>query len=284
MEEINRFIPLDKSWIIRIGVLDLVNGYRDIIDFLNKQERLSDDLLALKTAIIEWNKKKQINVGESGTLYRFLKFTSWKLGLNKGFIKHLTLKNRKICDNPEIISWNLRQLLELDNKTSQWASASVLLGNTEKIENPPFKLQITYDAIHHWKSQREKKLSWEPKYDETIKNQALAFINLLKTGGINFQPQQPEDYCFARAFNLITPEEGEEKWSSLRFHESDRIKEMEKSIQQMHNNEIIDSKDHRVVQAIAMSSKAKNKSVKFEFPECVNKSWPQFWDFIEGCN
>ena len=79
MKEINNYIPLDKSWINRMGVLDLVYGYKDIIDFLDKQENLNDDLLALKRAIKEWGNNQVIDVGESGTLYISLKFAVWTL-------------------------------------------------------------------------------------------------------------------------------------------------------------------------------------------------------------
>ena len=51
-------IPLDKSWIIRMGVLDLVNGYKDIIYILDNQKYLGEDLLALKRAINSWDEKE----------------------------------------------------------------------------------------------------------------------------------------------------------------------------------------------------------------------------------
>ena len=60
-----KYIPLDKSWIIRMGILDLINSYPDTLNFLKKQEKLSDDLQALLQALIDWNSKKEINVGES---------------------------------------------------------------------------------------------------------------------------------------------------------------------------------------------------------------------------
>ena len=104
------YIPLDKSWIIRMSVLDLLNGYDDAVRFLEKQKSLSDDLKALHRALVAWKTDKSIDVGESGTLYRFLKFASWKLGLNNKFILHGTLKNRKICDDKQII-----KLSELDD-------------------------------------------------------------------------------------------------------------------------------------------------------------------------
>jgi hypothetical protein len=281
MDNLIRYIPLDKSWIIRMGILDLINNHSDTINFLKNQDKLSDDLQALLQALIDWNSKQKIYVGESGTLYRFLQFASWKLNLGKKFILKGTLQKRKIFNNPEIVNWKLKDLLNLDNKTSQWASAAVLLRNKEKIINPPFKLKLTYEAVRHWKEKRAKKECWILRYDKTILAQAEAYLNLLKTGKINFIPKQAEDYCFARAFNLITKEEGERKWLSLRSHESDRIEEMEKSLDNYKNNKEIESKDHRVIQAIVMSSKAENKEVKIKFCQAVNKSWPQFWDFLK---
>jgi len=41
---------------------------------------------------------------------------------------------------------------------------------------------------------------------------------------------QPEDYCFARVFGYITKTKGENKWPSLKGHESNRISEMEKIV------------------------------------------------------
>ena len=272
------FIPLDKSWIIRMGILDLVNNRKDTICYLNQNyDKLGDDLKILYKALTEWDTQKQITVGESGTLYRFLKFASWKLNKNKEFILKGTLNYREICDNQKIINWSINKLLKLDNGTSQWASASVLLGNNEKISNPPYKLQVTYDAVKHWKAAREKKEIWKPRYDRTILRQAIAYLGFLKSGKIIFIPEQAEDYCFARAFGLITSKEGERRWPSLRGHESDRIKEMEIAL----NQKEVTSKDHRVVQAIAM---LKGNSIKVKHKESVNKSWPQFWSFLDYAN
>jgi len=131
------FIPLDKSWIIRMGILDLINGYNDTINYLEKHSKdLGDDLKALLKVPKQGNSNKPLEEGESGTLYRFLKFASWKLKKDKKFILEGTLKNRKICDNSKIINYLTNELLKIDNGTSQWASASVLLGNLERISNP----------------------------------------------------------------------------------------------------------------------------------------------------
>lgn len=294
------YIPLDKSWIIRMGILDLFNNYDDIDEFLGQQKELCDDLKALQKALINWKSGNSIYVGESGTLYRFLKFASWKSNLNKKFILSGSLLKRKICDDPKIRNYPLEKLLKLDNGTSQWASAAVLLGNKEKIlhpvksprsgelakgklfnrVNPPYKLKITYEAISHWEKQRAKRLSWQPRYDETILRQAETFLKLLKGEKISFIPQQAEDYCFSRALGFMTKEEGESRWPSLLGHESNRIEEMEKMINNSDQKIEIDSTDHRVIQAIAMRQKIKNKPIKFLYPLSVNKSWTQFWKFL----
>jgi len=276
------YIPLDKSWVIRMGVLDLVNGCKeDSISFLKSQKVLGDDLMALLRILERWDTDQEIEVGESGTLYRFLKFVVWKLGLDKKFRISGTLKDRSICDDPRIIDYSIKQLLELDGGTSQWASASVLFGNDEVIERPPYKLSLTYQAVTHWKNQKGKGEHWLPRYDETILNQAEAFLKMLDGEKIEFIPEQAEDYCFARVFGFITKEEGEKLWPSLRNHESDRIVEVETEIARYEAGNKIKSKDHRVVQSIAMKGKIDGRKVDIESPNAVNKSWPEFWDFLK---
>lgn len=280
--QLKKFIPLDKSWIIRMGVLDIVNGYDDIKKFLDKQSSLSDDLLALKRAYKKWRANTPIDVGESGTLYRLLQFASWKLSLRKKFIVRGTLKNRRITDDPKIVNLPLGKLLKLDHGTSQWASAAVLLGNKERVANPPFKLRITYQAVKHWQNQRAKGLSWKPRYDETLLRQAKIFLALLQKRKVKFIPKQAEDYCFARVFNFISKKDGEERWPSLKNHESNRIVEMEKVVKSAKSGKEIGSKDHRVIQAMVMWSEVNNVPVRVGYPGAVKKSWPEFWNFIRS--
>jgi hypothetical protein len=282
-QDILKYLPLDKSWIIRMGFLDLINSYTDIIGFLDSQIDLGDDLLALKRLANSWHSGTAINVGESGTIFRFLQFYLWKNKLDREIIKQGTLKEREIYNISEIVDWPLKKLLTLDDGTSQWASASVLAGNPERIENPPFKLKLTFDAVEHWNQQRKLGKCWLPKYDETIKAQAKAFLGFLKTGKMNFQAKQPEDYCFARIFEVITSAEGECSFPSLKSHESNRIQEAEKAIQQSDDNQIVSSNDHRIVQAIVMRQIAQKKAIKIGNPDCVSKSWPLFWKFIQSC-
>ena len=182
------------------------------------------------------------------------------------------------------MAFSLKELLKIDNSTSQWASASVLMGNTELLSNIPYKLQVTYDAVKHWNERRKEGKSWEPRYDETILNQASAFMKIYKGEEVQFFPEQAEDYCFSRIFGFISKQEGEERWPALRSHETDRIYEMEKTIEQIENDEIIDSKDHRVVQAAAMFQKLNGLPSTVEYSDVVNKSWSQFWKFLDILN
>ena len=274
MDDVMQFLPLDKSWLMRLGLLDVLHDSSQTITFLAKQPAISADLVALSRASGAWRTGAAVDVGESGTLYRFLQFADWKERGNRTFIKHGTLKDRKIVDDPSIVRWSLGELLKLDNGTSQWASAAVLCGNNEPKPSPlPYKLALTYEALEHWKDTQEHGTSWKERRDETILNQTAAYVHWRETGVMKFAPEQAEDYCFARAFDLMTPAEGEARWPSLRQHESDRIEAMEIAL----NQDVVDSKDHRVVQAVAMR---RGTDTTFAYPDVVSKSWPLFWDMM----
>ncbi len=277
-----KYIPLDKSWINRMGILDIVNGYDDIEKFLAKEESLGDDLLALKRAALNWRTDAPIDVGESGTLYRLLKFASWKLGLNKKFITRGTLPERPITDDPKIINLSQSELLKLDQRTSQWASAAVLLGDTKRLADAPFKLKLAYEAVEYWNKQREEGKTWEPRYDQTILKQAEAYLKLLTGERADFVPEQSEDFCFAYAFGYVGAEEGNKRWPNLKGNETDRTVEMERVMKDAREGREININDHRAVQAAAMWGKVNHVEVRFSHPEAVNKSWPQFWDFLKS--
>ena len=272
-------IPLAKYWSLRLGFLDIINDTHLFIPQIEDREDIGDDIKVMIQASKNWKVNNEINVGEAGFLFRLLQFASWKYGLGKRFIKEKTLKNRAICDNPEIVSWPISELLKLDDNTTQWASAAILTGNKEDAPDDYF-LNLSKEALAHYEKVKEKNEVCELRFDDTILKQAEAFVEYLKTKKINFTPIQPDDYCFARAFNLITKEEGEKRWPELRSHESNRLEEMERQLVNLKNNEEIDSHDHRVVQAIAMLATSQKKKINFPHLECVSKSWPQFWDFL----
>ena len=277
----NGLIPLDKSWAMRMGLLGLLDGDRSTTDFLQKSyDTLSDDLKALHGVYDAWHSGKPIDVGESGTLYRFLQFAAWKKGLDKTFIRRGTLATRQICNDPHIVNLPLEELLKLDNGTSQWASAAMLMGGDIKLtDDLPYKLKITYTALEVWRSTTDDALV-DMYYDDTIYKQAWAFIELRNGRRPGFAPEHSEDYCFARAFGYISREEGEALWPSLKGHESNRLEEMDRALACFESGEAVDSNDHRIVQAIGMLQQIKGKSAKIRNPSAVNKSWPQFWRFL----
>lgn len=277
---LEKYIPLDKSWMIRMGVLDMIHGYGDSVRVLSEEHELSDDLKSLTRSAVGWRSSGPIDVGESGTLYRFLRFASWKLTIPKMFIKRGTLAERPIVDDPRIVSLPITKLLELDGGTSQWASAAVLMGNEERVSSPPYKLALTREALTHWQKARREGGMWEIRRDPTIERQAEAFIYFVNGGRFWFEPEHSEDYCFARAFGQITPREGERRWPSLRGHESDRTREMEVGLTAYRAGEPIASRDHRVIQALSMRALHDGEDIRVQYPGVVAKSWPQFWDFM----
>lgn len=277
-----KFIPLDKSWIIRMGLLDLIHDHNNIVLFLNSQDILSDDLFALKRACDVWPSDNPIEVGESGTLYRFLQFASWKLNLNKRFVTEGTLKGRKIGQDCSLVNLTQRELLALPGEpTSQWASASVLFGDEERLADAPYKLQMTYEAVDHWRSRRKEEKTWESREDPTILIQAETFIRLLQGERPSFVPLHAEDYCFARAFGYVSREEGAHNWPTLSGHESNRPEEMEKVLADAQTGREIVSKDHRAVQSVVLWGLVNKTAIKVRYPKVVSKSWPEFWQFID---
>lgn len=280
----DNLIPLDKSWLIRMGVLDLVWGYQArTLKILEQQQELGDDLHALKQVIVDWDKGGPVSVGESGTLYRFLRFAFWRLGIRRELVCEGTLKNRPICNDPNIVTWSQMQLLTLDQGTSQWASAAVLMDDYERVvrlPNAPYKLQLTYEALDHWHTTHQKRIDWELRKDPTILRQMEAFEYFWEGDKPVFVPQQAEDFCFAYAFGLINEKEGESRWPQLSGHESNRLVEMPQEMLKARMGQKVESRDHRVVQAIAMWATANKTNVEFAHPGAVTKSWPRFWECL----
>ncbi len=276
----NGRIPPAKYWSTRLGFLDIINNASYFIPLIEDRKDIGDDLKVLIRISKEWQTKNEHNVGEAGALFRLLQFTSWKFNLGKMFIRERTLKERGVCANPDIVNWHINELLKLDNNTPQWASAAILTGNKEEVPDD-FFLNLSKEALDHYNKVKSEKGLCELRYDETLLLQAEAFIDLLEKGHTDFRPRQQDDYCFARAFNLINRDEAERSWPELKGHESNRLEEMEKQMERLVKGKEIDSKDHRVVQSIALLALLKYEKARFSFPDCISKSWPQFWDFLK---
>ncbi len=276
----DKLIPLDKSWVIRMSIQELLYGDRmRAIRQLDAQTDLSDDIKALREILGQWSTSQALNVGESGTLLRFFTFINWKQKLGKEIIMRGTLLHRPINDNPSVIEWSQERLLTLDNGTSQWASAAVLCGDQRRLKEPPFKLNTTYEAWHSWHASSSPELL---RRDKTIEAQAHAFRLLQQTGELHFIPKQAEDFPFAYMFGCMGVKQGEQLWPSLIGHESNRITEVVEMKRRAEMGKPVTSRDHRVVQALAMWSRFHKKRVTFTYPEAVTKSWPRFWDWLDA--
>lgn len=280
--EWNSTIPLDKSWQMRLGVLDIIAGrQQDTFDFLETQENLGDDLTALKDVTQMWGKCNKLPVRESGTLLRFLQFTAWRHNLDLSFKTTGTLQQRPITTNPSITTRRQKELLKLDKGTSQWASAAVLNGDEERLKNPPYKLEQTYEAWEHWHQMRDTGALWVPRKDATIEKQSVTFLELIAGKQATFEAEQAEDFCFAYVFGYITVEEARKQWPNLEGHESNRLEEMPTMISNAERHEVVTSQDHRVIQALGMWGCVNEVEVDFAHPNATCKSWPRFAEFLK---
>jgi hypothetical protein len=279
--EWEKFLPPDKSEAMRFGLLDIIHGSKRVESVL-KTPDMPEDLIALRRCAMAWRRGEVLDVGESGTLLRFLRFLVWKRGERRGFSMRGTLVDRPITDDPAIVSLSQRELLKLDDETTQWASAAALCGDPERLPDAPFKLLLTYDTIDRWRQIREQGQGrWELRTDETIARQAEVFVRaLVDRDRRPFAPRQAEDFCFAYAFGYMDVDQARALWPNLKGHESNRLLEMPIALAQMRAGDPITSRDHRVVQAVAMRAAYDGPPPNFVHAECVGKSWPLFWNFM----
>lgn len=285
-------IPDDKARVMREAMLVLNTAdpaKRDIavttmIKSIRSKKR-ADDIERVADVLEVWESKEPVPVGESGTLYRYFSFRDF-FELARGmthkpreFLLTGTLKTRHITRDPDMINWSQEKLLTLDNQTSQFASAAALMGDPARITNPPFRLQQTYDIIDTWNG---IKPNWQPQKDETILLQTKAFYALLNGKQTSFTVRHSEDVPFGLAFGFIGFKDAAKKFPSVLGHESNRITEMQQALADYAADQIITSNDHRVVQALAMKAAIENRKTVFSNRECVTKSWPEFWNFLQA--
>lgn len=294
-EKIAKFVPRDKGSTIRMVYLDLTQGYgpNHAINFLESKKDLSGDEKAALSVARSWEGNGPIDVLESRTMFIFLQFYFWKNKIAREILTRGTLTQRikEMEATEKVATWPLAKLLTLEGGTSQFASAAILLGNEEILPENPFYLQKTYNVRSYWLEQKQLGHFWIPQPDPTITVQIQEYINFLKTGKINIIPDRLGDcdlYCFLHSFGKITTEEGKKIWPQLCKHESNRFCEMELRREECLFGRIIHTRDHRVVSAYALLMQSMNLNlsvdairVSFIEPDCVNKAWPQFWNFVK---
>jgi hypothetical protein len=289
-DAIRNTIPFDKSIVIRYLMLDLKNGnWHGTNSFIkeNMGENLGDDVTAALNARLSWDKSTTINVGESGTLLRFLTYYNWQTDAGKEFEIHGTLQDRAISnDKAKILTNSLTKLLTLDGGTSQWASAAYLF-RADSARLPrvsPHKLRVTKTAVDDYRIELWKYNRWVAPLDRTILNQAMAAVNYKACKGTRMMyvyVYHSEEYCLARVFDRITVEDGAARFPSLANHESNRLVETDRAKAQFQATGVIDSNDHRIVQALVIFAILNNMKYTCTNPNCVTKSWPKFWEFAK---
>lgn len=269
----NKFLPLSKSWAIRMIFLDMLYGkktkYKIIRHLWKKEKNLADDIRAsLRCAKNYISGKNVYKVGDSGTVCRFIIY--FLDGKKYKLVKEGQLAKRKIFIFNGISKFSISKLLKLG--TSQFASAALLAG-AKPTKNLPSKCRL---SILTRKIYFKNKGRWLPKTDEVITRQANHYLR-----GGKFKPLIAEDYCYARAFGFITKKEGNKKWPELSNHECNRLKVMEEACRDF-SQKIDVHKDHRVAMAIALRQISLGLPVKINNKKCVSKSWSQFWQWLNN--
>ena len=216
-----------------------------------------------------------------------------KVSLPVGNCRSLLIGLKYLIQEDKIPVYNLvmgEQLKKrkLDKNSSQWSSIKVLCG--EKVRDNRYHVNLARRVKDVWDNGDLDKLLMED--DHTLKNQIKYALDL------NFRIKNlrlfeydnlknPEDAPFAVVFDQITIKQALKKFPTLRHHESNRVKELRKSIYQYENEELVTTDDHRIVMAIALYEKFKRSGKPnhlFAHPECVAKSCPKFWGILNGQN
>ncbi|MEK7574689.1 MAG: hypothetical protein AAB511_00450 [Patescibacteria group bacterium] len=290
-----RLLSISKSRAIRLLFLALLNNTDVVIRRIlaeHRREDLPDDVLRMLDACRFWS-NHNIPVGESATVLRFLWWLNESSGARRNLDRSGTLADRMVTLNPDMLNWTIHELLDparVPEQTSQLASAATLYdpGKYPRIElNCPHHLRITYEVLDEWQNYKAGGVLPVCGIDPTIQAQAEAFLRVLCGQELQFEPLQQEDLPFARAFlGELVVEEARERWPSLAHHESNRFVEMERALSDWDTKHVISSRDHRVIQAVAMrailkGSKPKKVLGAISHRKAVAKSWPRFEQFIE---
>ena len=289
-------LPISKSRAIRLLLL----GLRDHDDRVTKSLlrlseniQLPDDVSRMWGACRFWHGQKNIHVGESATVLRFLWWFNQVQKAGKNFVRKKTLLDREITLDPEMLSWTIFDLLDkskVPEGTSQLASAASLCTPWQYVRvttKCPHQLQITYQVLDEWNVYLKTGKLPEAGIDPTIEAQAKAFIRVNTGGEWQFEMAQQEDFPFAYIMlGEWALTEAKKQWPSLANHESNRFTEVEQAKNEWLTMNTVSSRDHRVIQAVALFALLKGykpKKIKagIKYPEAVAKSWPAFYHFLD---
>lgn len=271
-------LPWDKSWIIRLAFLDLINGigpWRAMYWLEQHRDELSDDLLALLRTLKQYQRGEALDVGESATLLRFWRYFLWMRGDKRAIIVRGTLKSRRVDINPALIAWEVDALADRHHeKSSQWASAAILHGKNGRRHDIDPHIALSYEAREEWLASLRENRMWTPRKDANITECMATWVMWRQYGFMPLVVDNAEKACQAVAFGLMTPDEMAERWPKSLNHESVRPDAMRQAL--AHPWWIV-SNDHRVVMSMALLGVPREC---FSNPDCVAKSFPRFWDFL----
>ena len=277
------YVPLGKSEIIRLAFLDLLNGRpKDTVNFLEGQSDLSNDLKDTHKLL-----RDGYTETESRTLKWLGKITTELSGIELEIRPIGTLVGRDTEFSRADAELPAAELIKKYNSSQPATGVAINLsvnGDFERYAAAPHHLAMTYKIIDHWRERRAAGKMWLPHYDVTINRQVAAFLGTLKTGVCSFIPveqMQPEDFCFAYSFGLVSVEQAKRLWPSLSGHESNRFEEMPRVMEAIRVGRKSPTRDHRAIMSGAWAAWVFYREMaEFEYPEAVAKSFPGFFKFM----
>lgn len=256
-------LPLSKKHLKSYAVLELLNNTTFVQDFIGRNlDRSNDDIKDIYTGLQDRYKEEIRCHGYRGWLIA-QKLVYEKLRKNKRFILGERLSRR-----------------ELDTTSSQYSSAKILLMDNFLFErtlhhSDKISDQIAYTCRILWNIDKVNLDVPDPSESEQ-------FMFYMANTYLN--PNNPENIPLQVVFGYMTIAEAVSKFPQIKHHESDRSISIPRALAEMRCNTPISTDDHRVVKAIAMYCGKHGIPVKFEHPECVSKSNPNFWECLEQAN
>lgn len=264
-------LPLDKSWIKCITVLEMQEGYGSdgaVRNFLNSypDNEMSDDVKACRDVLNALHNKSNV--------FPVRNFRSLAVALT-------CLKS--IDRNNILLGSQLRRRKLIDENSSQLKSAKMLTGKKEQvladypnIHDMPYHVYMAYEA----ETFRYDKTTIY-REDRTLTKQFAYFINKLQDKDTKLEVNSAEDVPLAYMFGEIELSEIKSTYPQMVNHESNRIDELNAVTRTPGASQIMYTDDHRIVMACEMFGIVNDSQYKFMHPECVNKSFPNFFKYIK---
>lgn len=271
---IEECLPVEKSWYGNLGFLALLDENPLVIDSVRSYGGLLPDdvrhMVSSSEQILSGD--REVYVGEGGAWARKLTYANAKYDWGLTLIKDGTLVGRPDEFTPDLVYASVDELRTLNKGSSQLASAAVLTGSTDQVpDDASYHLRMAYEARDFWETWPKDELL-TLRRDSTLRRQTLAALNYMRTGVMDFEPIQAEDYAFARVFGIMNADDAVGLgWYNLAGHESNRFETTEHAVQLASLGRPVPYADHRILQPLRFKY---GFDVRFDHVEAINKSWP----------